>query len=320
MRVFVTGATGFIGSAVVQELINAGHQVTGLARSEASAKKLTDAGARVHRGTIEDLDSLRRGAEGADGAIHTAFFHEITHLGIGTRLRVLLGGSPGGIMSRFMSASVETDRRAIETLGQALAGPDRPLVAAFATLAMRPGRLATEDEAVDPGSVGGPRGASENAMLALAARGVRASIVRLPPTVHGDGDYGFVPRLIKIARKKGVSAYIGDGRNRWPAVHRLDAARLFRLALEQGVAGSRYHAVGDEGVAVRDIADVIGRRLNVPVAGKSPAEAPKHFSWLSYFLGVDNPTSSKLTQERLGWHPDHTALLPDLDKGSYFKV
>jgi len=320
MRVFVTGATGFIGSAVVEELIGAGHEVTGLARSEASAKKLTAAGARVHRGTIEDLDSLRRGAAKADGAIHTAFFHEITHMGLGTRLRVMLGGSPGGIVSRYLSAAVGTDRRALETLGQALTGPDCPLVAAFVTMGLTPGKLATEDDAYDPNSVGGPRARSEETMLALASQGVRASVIRLPPIVHGAGDRaGFAPRLIDVARKKGVSAYVGDGRNRWPAVHRLDAAHLFRLALEKGLAGSRYHAVADEGVPFREIAEVFGQRLNVPVASKSPEEAAKLFSWLAPFLPVDNPASSTLTQERLGWEPVHPGLMADLDEGSYFQ-
>lgn len=319
MRVFVTGATGFIGSAIVQELLGAGHQVTGLARSEASAKALIAAGAQVHRGTIEDLDSLRRGAAAADGAIHTAFFHEITHMGLGTRLRVFLGGSPGGIVSRFLSATVETDRRALETLGQALAGPDRPLVAAFGTMAMKPGRLATEDDAYDPHSVGGPRGASEDAMLALASHGVRASVIRLPPIVHGDRDRaGFAPRLIGIARRKGISAYVGDGCNRWPSVHRLDAAHLFRLALEKGAAGARYHAVAEEGVPFREISELIGRRLNVPLVTKSPEEAAKLFSWLAPLLAVDNPVSSKLTQQGLGWRPVQPGLLADLDQPHYF--
>lgn len=319
MKVFVTGATGFIGSAVVQELLGAGHQVAGLARSDASAKALTAAGAKVCRGSIEDLDSLRRGAAEADGAIHTAFYHEITHMSLGTRLGVFLGGSPGGIVSRFLAAAVGADRRAIETLGEALAGPDRPLVAAFGTLAMKPGQLATEDEAVDPHSAGGPRGGTENTMLALASQGVRTSVIRLPPIVHGDGDRaGFAPRLIGIARKKGVSAYVGNGQNRWPAVHRLDAARLFRLALEKGVAGSRYHAVAEEGVPFRDIAEVIGKRVGVPVVSKPPKEAANLFSWLAPFLPVDNPASSKLTQQRLGWQPVQPGLMADLDEGSYF--
>lgn len=319
MRVFVTGATGFIGSAIVQELLGAGHEVTGLARSDASAAKLTAAGAKVHRGSVEDLESLKRGAAAADGVIHTAFYHEITHVPVATRLRVFLGGSPGGIIGRFVGATVDADRRAIETLGKALAGPERPLVAAFGTLAMKAGQLATEGEAYDPNSVGGPRGKTEETMLELASQGVRTSIIRLPPLVHGLGDRaGFAPRIFAVARKTGTSAYVGDGANRWPAVHRLDAARLFRLALENGVAGSKYHAVADEGVPFREIAEVFGRRLNVPVASKTPAEAAKLFSWLAPFLPVDNPVSSTLTQERLGWQPTHPALLPDLETESYF--
>lgn len=321
MRVFVTGATGFIGSAVVQELLGAGHEVTGLARSEAAAKKLTAAGALVHRGSVEDLESLKRGAAAADGVIHTAFYHQITHIPVSTRLRVFLGGSPGGIVERFLAATVDADRRAIETLGKALAGPDRPLVAAFGTLGLKAGKLAMEDDAYDPSSVGGPRAKTEETMLELASQGVRTSIIRLPPLVHGLGDLaGFAPRLYGVARKTGRSAYIGDGTNRWPAVHRLDAARLFRLALENGVAGSKYHAVADEGVPFRLIAEVFGRRLNVPAASKTPKEAAKLFSWLAPFLPVDNPVSSMLTQERLGWHPTQPALLADLETESYFQV
>ncbi len=285
MRVFVTGATGFIGSAVVQELINAGHQVVGLARSAAAAQALVAKGAEAHRGNIQDLASLRRGAASADGVIHTAFFHEFSHASVATRFRVLFGGSPGGIVARMVGAAVETDRRAIETCGAALAGPDRPLVVAFATMALTPGRLATEENRPDPHAVGGPRGASETVMLALAARGVRASMIRLPPVVHGDGDRaGFLPRLIGVARKKGVSSYVGDGLNRWPAVHRLDAAHLSRLALEKGEAGARYHGVAEEGVPVRDIAGVIGQHLRVPVGSRSPKEAAGLFSWLAPFL------------------------------------
>lgn len=320
MRVFVTGATGFIGSAVVRELIGVGHHVIGLARSEASAKSLVNAGAEVHRGSLEDLESLRRGAAKAEGAIHTAFFHEFSHASLAIRARVILGGTPGGIVSRFMRAIVETDRRAFETIGKALIGSDRPLVAAFGTLAMKSGRLATEEEAYDPSSVGAPRGQSEEAMLALASLGIRAMVVRLPPLVHGAGDRaGFAPRLIDVARNKGVSAYVGDGLNRWPAVHRLDAAHLFRLALENGSAGSRYHGVAEEGIPFHQISELIGKKLNVPVAPKSPQEAAKLYSWLAPFLPVDNPTSSQLTRERLGWQPTQPGLMADLDQPHYFK-
>lgn len=320
MRVFVTGATGFVGTAVVQELLGAGHQVLGLARSEASAQALTAAGAEPHRGTVEDLDSLRRGAANAEGAIHLAFFHEFTHASLPTRLRVLLGGSPGGLISRFTQAAADADRRAFEAIGRALTGTDRPLVAAFGTLAMKAGRLATEEDAVDPGSIGAARGASEAALRALASDGIRPSVIRLPPVVHGDGDRaGFVPRLIEVARTKGMSAYVGDGQNRWPSVHCLDAARLFRLALEQGPAGGTYHGVAEEGIPFREISERIGQKLNVPVAEKSPSEAAKLFSWLAPLLPVDNPASSKITQERLGWQPTQAGLLDDIDHGSYFK-
>jgi nucleoside-diphosphate-sugar epimerase len=226
MRVFVTGATGFLGFAIVKELIGSGHEVTGLARSDASAKKLTDAGAQVLRGDIEDLDILRQGAAAADGVIHTAFYHEITHMRLGTRLRVLLGGSPTGIVTRFLAAAIQADKRALETLGQSLSGADRPLVATFATIAMTAGKVATEDHAYDPKSAGAVRGATESTIRMLASQGVRTSIIRLPPVVHGEGDRnGFIPFLVKNARKKGESAYVGEGSNRWPAVHKLDAAR-----------------------------------------------------------------------------------------------
>jgi len=320
MKVFVTGATGFIGFAIVKELLAAGHQVTGLARSESSGKKLMEAGARVQLGTVEDLDGLRRAAAAADGAIHTAFCHKVSHLPLGTRLRVIAGGMPSGIMQRFVNAAVTTDRQAVEAIAGALAGGDRPLVAAFGTLAMKHGQLATEDDAYDPNFFTAVRGRTEDTLQSLAAGGRRTSAIRLPPIVHGDGDHGFAPQLIEIARKKGESAYVGDGMNRWPSVHRDDAARLFRLALEKGPAGGTYHAVAEEGIAFREIAALIGRRLDVPVVSKSAAEAPKQFGFLAPFIPLDNPVSSRLTQERLGWRPTQIDLLADLGQSDYFNA
>ena len=320
MKVFVTGATGFIGSAIVKELIDAGHQVTGLARSDAAARKLMAAGANVNRGDIEDLECLRRGASQADGVIHTAFYHQIGHIPLGTRLRIFLGGALSGIVTRFLSATLAMDRNALKTMGRALASPDRPLVAAFATLAMKPGRLATEDDAPDPKAVGAPRGGTEKTMQDLASLGVRTSIVRLPPVVHGTGDRnGLTPMLIQTAKKKKESGYIGNGKNRWPAVHRLDAAHLFRLALEKGPAGGVYHGVAEEGLPFKEIAGLIGRRLNLPIVSKSPDDAAKQFSFLSPFVQADNPASSKLTEERLGWHPTQPGALSDIDQADYFK-
>jgi len=294
MRVFVTGATGFIGTAVVRELIDAGHPVLGLARSDAGAKCLVAAGADVHRGSLEDLDSLRSGAAAADGVIHTAFIHDFSNYG----------------------PAAEADRRAIETLGRALAGSDRPLIVTSGTLlAQHQGPLATEEDANNPNF---PR-KSEEAALALGTNGVRTSVLRLPPSVHGNGDHGFVPQLISIAREKGVSAFIGGGLNRWPAVHRLDAALLYRLVLEKGSAGATYHGVADEGVPTREIAEAIGRGLNVPVVSKSHEAAADHFGWIARFFGIDGPASSAQTQERLGWRPVQPGLIADLDAEHYFE-
>jgi nucleoside-diphosphate-sugar epimerase len=295
MKVFVTGATGFVGSAVVQELISAGHQVLGLTRSDAGAKSLAALGAQVQRGDLKDLEILRNGAAMSDGVIHTAFNHDFSNY----------------------AAAAQMDMQAIETLGGALAGSDRRLVVTSGTLVLqRKGPLATEDDMPDPAF---PR-KSEDAVLAVSSRGVNVSIVRLSPSVHGDGDHGFVPRLIAIAREKGASAYIGDGLNRWPAVHRLDAARLYRLALEKGPAGiNRYHGVADEGIATRDIAQVIGRQVNLPVVSKSPEEAAGHFSWLAHFFAMDAPASSKRTQQQLGWKPTQVGLIADLKHGRYFE-
>jgi len=305
MRVFVTGASGWIGSAVVPELIGAGHQVVGLARSDASAAALTAAGVEVHRGTLDDLDSLRSVAAASDGVIHLAFKHDIAFSG------------------DFQGAA-DADRRAVETFGEALAGSDRPFIIASGTLGIAPGRVATERDGQNPDpamiALGGPstRLGTAQLTLALASRGVRSSVMRLPPTVHGDGDNGFMATLIGIARDKGVSGYIGDGSSRWPAVHRLDAARLFRLALEQAPAGSTLHAVADEGVPVRAIAEVIGRHLDLPVVAISPEDAGAHFGFLASFLGVDSPASSALTRALLEWQPTHPGLIDDLDQGHYF--
>ena len=292
MRVFVTGASGWIGSAVVPELLGAGHQVLGLARSDASAAAIAAAGAEVLRGGLDDLDTLRAGAAGSDGVIHLAFIHDFADF----------------------AASVAADRRAIETMGAALEDSGTPLGIATGTPAL-PGRVATERDESAPGSPVAGRMENAKAALGMAARGVRSSVVGLPRTVHGDGDrHGFIARMVGFARDKGVSGYVGDGTNRWPAVHVLDAGTLFRLAVEQAPAGSRLHAVGDEGVPILDIAEVIGRHLNVPAASV-PAE---EFGFLGYVLSVDQPASATLTRELLGWRPVQPGLIEDMDKGHYF--
>jgi len=295
MRVFVTGATGFIGSATVRELLDAGHEVVGLARSDHSAAALSDAGADALRGSLEDLDSLRAGASESDGVIHTAYIHDFSR----------------------MEHAAEVDRAAIEALGEALAGSRRPLVFTTGTAMIGPGRVVTEDDHPDLDAIPHPRKFAEQTGFALARRGVRPMVVRPGASVHGEGDHGFVPVLIDIARTKGVSAYIGSGANRWPAVHRLDAARLYRLALENGSAGSVYHAVA-ESVPTRTIAEVIGRHLGVEVVSISPEQAAEHFDWLGRFFVLDAPASSDLTRQRLGWNPTHPTLIDDLERGHYF--
>jgi nucleoside-diphosphate-sugar epimerase len=307
MRVFVTGASGWIGSAVVPELIGAGHQVTGLARSEASAAALTKAGAGVVHGTIDDLGTLRDAAAASDGVIHLAFKHDIAFSG-------------------GFEAAAGADRRAVETFGQALAGSGRPFVIASGILGLMPGRVATErdglDADFDPAHVSaGPRMrlATAQLTLSLASRGVRSSVLRLPPTVHGEGDHGFMAALVGIARDKGVSGYIGDGANRWPAVHQLDAAHLFRLALERAPAGSVLHAVADQGVPIRAVAEVFGHHLDLPVVSVPADQAAGHFGWLGAFIGIDSPASSALTRELVGWQPTQPGLIEDLEKGHYFR-
>ncbi|MFI5937826.1 SDR family oxidoreductase [Actinoplanes sp. NPDC051494] len=317
MRVFVTGASGFIGSAIVAELIRHDHQVIGLVRSSAAAEQVRALGATPHLGSIEDLDSIRAGAARAEGAIHTAFFHKFTHASLRTRLRVILGGDPRATPARFMGAMLKADRTTIETIGTELSGPDRPLVAAFGTLALAPGRLGTEDDEPDPTAAGGARGATERTMLDLASRGIRSSVVRLAPTVHGDGDQGFIAQMVAAARKHGVASYAGDGRNRWPAVHRLDAARLFVQALEKGEAGARYHGVAEEGIPLIDTVTAVGRRAGVPAASASPKELQARLGFMAPFLGADNIASSALTRSRLGWEPVERTLLDDIEHGTY---
>lgn len=293
MRVFVTGASGFIGSAIVQDLINAGHQVLGLVRSDAAARSLAAIGARVYRGDLEDLGSLRSGAAQCDAVIHTAFIHDF---------------------SKFKE-NCEIDRRAIEALGDALMGSNRLLIVTSGTGHNTSGRIRTEEDAPVPSSVN-PRGASEEAAASVASRGVGVSVVRLPQ-VHDPVRQGLITYLIALAREKRISAYVGDGLNRWPAVHLLDAAPLYRLALEKGSAGVRYHAVAEEGVPVREIAEAIGRGLKVPVVSRSPKEAGEHFGWLGFFAGADLPASSGLTQEWLDWRPTGAGLISDLDQAQY---
>jgi nucleoside-diphosphate-sugar epimerase len=290
----VTGATGWVGSALVPELTGAGHDVVGLARSDAAAEALAAAGAEAHRGSLEDLDSLRDGAAKADGVVHLAFIHDFADY----------------------EAANQTDRQAIEAMGAALEGSDRPLVIASGVGTTAQGRPATEN---DPPTPGFPRSAATTLTLALASRHVRTSVVRLPPTTHGRGDKGFVPMLIAAARQKGVSGYVGDGENVWPAVHRSDAARLFRLVLDDAPSGSTWHAIGDEGVPARTIAEVIGRHLGIPVASIAPEAAAGHFGWIGMIWASNLPTSSELTQRRLGWLPTGPGLIEDLEQGHYFE-
>jgi len=296
MRVFLTGASGFIGSAIVKELIDAGHQVLGLARSEESANALLAAGAEVHHGTLDDLESLKSGALAADGVIHTAFIHDF----------------------KDYAAACETDRQAIEAMGTVLEGTGKALIITSGIGLLTPGQIGKEADSPYTGSGAVPRAKSEELVLSFAAKGVRAALVRLPPSVHGDHDHGFVPILINAAQKNGAAAYIGTGENHWPAVHRLDAAKLFRLVLEKGKSGGRYHGVAEQGVPKKEIAAVIGRKLNLPVVSKTIDEATEHFGWIAHFAAMDCAASSELTREELGWYPVEKGLLSDMEEGTYF--
>ncbi|MFK0280611.1 SDR family oxidoreductase [Streptomyces sp. NPDC090499] len=295
MRVFVTGATGFIGSAVVRELLGTGHQVLGLARSDAAAAALKGAGAEAHRGDLNDVEGLRAAAGAVDGVIHTGYNHDFSDM-------------PGAL---------RTELAALKALGDALAESGRPLVVTSVTGLLAPGRLGTEEDLPDPAGPGTHRAEAERSALALADRGVRVSAIRLPQ-VHGAGDHAFVPFLIGVARDKGAAAYLGDGTNRWSAVHRLDTATLYRKALETAPAGAVLHAVADEGVPVRGITEVIGRRLDLPVVSLAREEAAGHFGWMAAFVGNDNPTSGAATRERYDWRPAQPGLLADLDQDHYF--
>jgi nucleoside-diphosphate-sugar epimerase len=305
MRIFVTGASGWIGSATVAELLSAGHEVVGLARSKASAQRLEALGAIVQRGDVDDPDGLAKAADDSDGVIHLAFQHELAFSG------------------NFAHAAA-ADRRAVEAMGAALADSDRPFVLASGMLGLTAGRVATEDDglvATDEvrANPAGRRAATALLTLSLRGIGVRSSVLRFPPTVHGDGDHGFVATLVGIARQRGVAEYVGDGTNRWPAVHRSDAARLARLAVEVAPAGSVLHAVGDEGVPFREIAAAMGRHLGVPAASVSPVEAVEHFAHLGHFVGLDSPATATVTRELLAWEPTGPSLLMDLEQDHYYR-
>ena len=294
MRVFVTGATGWVGTAVVQDLIASGHQVLGLSRSDKGAEALKAAGAAVHRGSLDDLESLTSGATQADGVIHLAFNHDFTKF----------------------EANAAEEALAIDAIGDVLEGSGRPLILTSGVAFLAPGRVAVEADTATPHFPRKP----EALAASLVARGVRTTTVRLAPTVHGLHDNGFVPRLVQMAREKGVSAYLGDGQNRWPAVHRSDACRVFRLALERGAEGGPFHAIAEEGIPVKEIAEVIGRRLNIPVVSKSQDEAAEHFGWFAMFIGLDAPASSARTREILGWEPTGPTLFQDMADPAYFAV
>jgi nucleoside-diphosphate-sugar epimerase len=306
MRIFVTGASGWIGSAVVPELLGAGHEVVGLARSDASAQSLETAGAIALRGDLDDHEGLAKGAADSDGVIHLAFQHEVA-FGAGN-----------------FAGAAAADRRAVEAMGAALAGSDRPFVLASGVIGLALGRVATENDGMVPGpeiraNPAGLRAATALLALSLRGIGVRSSVLRFSPTVHGEGDNGFIATFVGIARQRGMAAYVGDGNNRWPAVHRSDAARLARLAVEAAPAGSVLHAVADEGVPFREIAEAMGRHLNVPTTSVAPEDAIEHFGMLGHFAGLDSPVSASITRERIGWDPCGPSLLEDLEEDHYYR-
>jgi nucleoside-diphosphate-sugar epimerase len=304
MRIFVTGASGWIGSAVVPELLGAGHEVVGLARSDASAQVLEAAGATVQRGDLDDAEGLAKAAADSDGVIHLAFQHELA-----------FGGE--------FAAAAAADRQAVEAMGAALAGSDRPFVLASGMIGLSLGSVATENDGLVPSPAvranpAGRRAATALLTLSLRGIGVRSSVLRFPPTVHGDGDNGFIAMLVARARERGAAAYVGDGANRWPAVHRSDAARLARLAVEVAPAGSVLHATGDEGVPFREIAEAMGRKLDIPTTSVTTEEAPEHFGFLAHFVALDSPATATITRELLGWQPTGPSLLEDLERDHYY--
>ena len=314
MRVFVTGATGWVGSAIVKDLLASGHEVVGMTTTSKGAEKLRALGATSRVGRLHDHDLLRRAAAESDGVIHTAFIHGLANMTLSTRLRLFAGALNGGVVSSFLKILAETESGAIGALGAGLEGSQRPLVVASGVLALPQGRVSNERD----GHASIPnRAFSETAALDFVGRGVRATIVRLAPTVHGAGEHGFIAAIIAAARKKGASAYIGDGANRWPAVHVSDAARLFRLALEKGEAGAKFHGVDEVGIRFRDIASLIAAKLKIPAVGIPAPKAAKHFGMISPFVALDNPVSSEWTRETLGWRPEQAGLLADMD-ANYF--